>query len=188
MESREQRNAWCRAYYARNREQMVLRSRTYRAENPEKVATAEKKHYAANREKMAAKNKAYQIKNREKLAALNKIYRAKNRESLLARRRSAGLALRGYTVKEIVIEKYLCAAIETRGGFCPKFVDASGRGAPDRLVILPGHPVYFIELKRPNFGRLAPWQKRYHERLRACGQKVWILRSIEEVDGFLLTL
>lgn len=92
------------------------------------------------------------------------------------------------TIKEHVVEKYLCDAIEARGGFCPKFNDVGRRGAPDRLVILPGQPVYFVELKRPHKGKLASWQKRYHEQLLACGQKVWVLNSIEMVDDFLLTL
>ena len=91
-------------------------------------------------------------------------------------------------MKEAVVEKYLCDAIEARGGFCPKFIDSIRRGAPDRLVIVPGNPVYFVELKRPQFGHVAPWQKRYHEQLRSCGQKVWVLRSVEEVDAFLLIL
>jgi hypothetical protein len=91
-------------------------------------------------------------------------------------------------VKEITVEKYLVDKIEALGGFCPKFIDAGRRGAPDRLVILLGHPTFFVELKRPVVGRVAPWQKRYHERLKACGQKVWVLSCIEEVDDFLITL
>lgn len=110
------------------------------------------------------------------------------REKINARQRVRNSALRGWTVREYVIEKYLCDAIEQRGGFCPKFIDGSRRGAPDRLVIVPGNPVYFVELKRPALGRVAPWQKRYHDQLRACDQKVWILRSLEEVDFFLETI
>lgn len=89
---------------------------------------------------------------------------------------------------ERVVEKYLVDAINARGGFCPKFRDLSRVGAPDRLVITPGNPIHFVELKRPKRGCVAPHQTRYHERLRACGQKVWVLSSIEDVDKFLLTL
>ena len=79
-------------------------------------------------------------------------------------------------------------AITARGGFCPKFRDLSAVGAPDRLVILPNCPVYFVELKRPRHSYVAPHQVRYHERLRACGKEVVVLNSIEAIDGFLLLL
>lgn len=107
-----------------------------------------------------------------------------NRERILSKRR-VRVTL---TVKEHVIEKYLCDAVEARGGFCPKFVDAGRRGAPDRLVIVPGNPVQFVELKRPEIGQIASWQKRYHEQLRACGQPVWVLSTIEQVDQFIASL
>jgi hypothetical protein len=90
--------------------------------------------------------------------------------------------------KERVVERYLVDAIEKLGGFCPKFRDLSRSGAPDRLVIIPNNPVLFVELKRPQRGCIAPHQTRYHERLRDCGQKVWVLNSIESVDDFLLLL
>ena len=67
---------------------------------------------------------------------------------------------------------------------CPKFVSPGCRGAPDRLVLLAGHPAYFVELKRPRGIKPTPWQLRYHEKLRACGQRVWILRTTEAVDAF----
>lgn len=90
--------------------------------------------------------------------------------------------------KESTVEKRLLELAIERGGFCPKFIDANRRGAPDRLVILPGHVVYFVELKRPRLGFVSAPQRRYHEQLRACGQKVFVLSSLEEVDDFFLTL
>ncbi len=169
----EQRRAWHKAHYAKNREKILARQKEYRD-----------KH----REARNAYQRAYSAKNPGKYVAYQKAYRARNHEKFTAYIKAYNLKARGFTAKEITIEKYLVSKIESLGGFCPKFIDASRRGAPDRLVILPGHPTYFVELKRPMFGRVAPWQKRYHEQLRACGQKVWILRSAEEVDGFLLTL
>ncbi len=106
------------------------------------------------------------------------------RKKVNARRRE----ILGWTPKEHAIEKYLVEQIQARGGFCPKFIDASRKGAPDRIVVTPGNPVHFVELKRPKFGQVEPHQQRYHDKLRACGQKVWVLRSVEEVDDFLLIL
>jgi hypothetical protein len=87
--------------------------------------------------------------------------------------------------KEIVVEKRLVEAVERLGGFCPKFKDLSRRGAPDRIVMLLGHPVYFVELKRPRRGVVAVHQANYHAEIRRCGQHVFVLNSTEEVDEFM---
>lgn len=89
---------------------------------------------------------------------------------------------------EATVEEYLKQGVKDRSGICPKFNDPGRRGAPDRLVCLPGHPTYFVELKRPNIGVLDSHQVRYHESLRAAGQKVWVLWSKEDVDAFLTAL
>ncbi len=151
----------------------------YRALCNERSRIRSAKKYATDpeyREKTIARNKAYSLK---------RYYADPSwREAKLNQHR----VRQSLTAREHVVERYLVDQINSRGGFCPKFIDAGRRGAPDRLVILPKHPVYFVELKRPKIGRLAPWQKRYHEQLRECGQHVWVLKSIEEVDGFLATL
>ena len=89
---------------------------------------------------------------------------------------------------EVTVEKHLRDEVKKRGGMCPKFTDTGRRGAPDRLVLLPGHPTYFVELKRPRIGHLAVHQKRYHADIRAAGQSVIVLDSIEAVDAFLKAL
>lgn len=70
-------------------------------------------------------------------------------------------------------------------GLCMKFLDPGQRGAPDRLVVLPERSTFYVELKRPKFGKLSDAQKRYHQRLRDRGQRVWILWSKDEVDAFI---
>jgi hypothetical protein len=88
--------------------------------------------------------------------------------------------------KERVIENYLRERIEAIHGLCIKFMDPGQRGAPDRLVVLRDKPTYYVELKRPHIGELDAAQVRYHERLRALGQLVWVLWSKEDVDKFML--
>jgi hypothetical protein len=97
-------------------------------------------------------------------------------------------AARSKVAKESVIETYFCDRIADAGGMTPKFKDLGRRGAPDRLAILPGHPTYYVELKRPRGGKLYSWQTRYHEDLRACGQHVWVLNTHAAVDGFMAGL
>ncbi|MBR5879532.1 MAG: VRR-NUC domain-containing protein [Akkermansia sp.] len=40
---------------------------------------------------------------------------------------------------------------------------------PDRLVLLPGGRIYFVEMKRPKDGRLSPRQEWWGEKLTALG-------------------
>jgi hypothetical protein len=86
---------------------------------------------------------------------------------------------------EKVAEQHLREQIEARGGMCPKFVDPSRRGAPDRMVLLPGKSVHFVEMKRAKLGKIKPHQQRYHDDLRALGYRVWVLWSKEDVDKFI---
>lgn len=88
-------------------------------------------------------------------------------------------------MREREVEAYLHDRVCALGGMCPKFQDVTARGAPDRLVMVAGHPTYFVELKRPKEGCVSPHQVRYHERIRQAGQSVFILRSKEEVDMFM---
>lgn len=95
---------------------------------------------------------------------------------------------RGKYPIEATVETYLVGQVEARSGMCPKFNDPGRRGAPDRLVCLPGHPTYYVELKRPKLGVLDGHQERYHADLRAAGQRVWVCWSTEDVDAFFTAI
>lgn len=89
---------------------------------------------------------------------------------------------------EAKAETHLMESVELVGGMCPKFIDPSRRGAPDRMVMLPGHAIIFVEMKRFKLGTVKSWQKRYHADLRALGHRVEVLWSKEDVDEFLATI
>lgn len=152
--------------------------------------TEEKKEYqaawyAANRERLRARNAEYRAKNSEKRRAYNAAYDAANVEKRRARQAVYRAEHRsGKYPVEAKVEQYLVDCVKARGGMCPKFNDPGRRGAPDRIVCLPGHAAYFVELKRPKVGKLDAHQVRYHDALRAAGQRVWVIWSHEEVDGF----
>ena len=57
------------------------------------------------------------------------------------------------------IERALVEKVKKRGGYCLKWVCPGWTGVPDRIVLLPGGKVVFVELKRPKGGRLSPMQK-----------------------------
>jgi hypothetical protein len=85
------------------------------------------------------------------------------------------------------IEKYLVEAVERLGGLCVKFPPLFFRGFPDRIVLLPGGVVVFVETKAPGVSpRLI--QGKVHARLRGLGFRVEVLDGKESIDGFILTL
>lgn len=57
-----------------------------------------------------------------------------------------------------------------------KFIDPSNTGAPDRMVLMPGGQVLFIEFKAPGEGP-DPKQVQYHKELRDLGFKVFVADS-----------
>lgn len=50
--------------------------------------------------------------------------------------------------RERDIEKWLCRQVERLGGRALKFVSPGNAGVPDRIVILPGGRIWFVELKQ----------------------------------------
>lgn len=87
-------------------------------------------------------------------------------------------------MKESEIEAYLVRQVKAAGGEVRKCTWTGRRGAPDRLVLLPNRPAWYVELKAP--GRLpGQIQVREHVRLRELGQKVAVIDSLAGVDNLL---
>ena len=70
--------------------------------------------------------------------------------------------------RESLIEKHLTPAVKAAGGVAYKFVSPGRRSVPDRIVLLPGGRIVFVECKSPGKAPRAD-QLREHERLRALG-------------------
>ena len=79
------------------------------------------------------------------------------------------------------VERYLREQVSKRGGRAAKWVSPGWMGVPDRLIFLPGHPVFGIEFKAPG-KRPTLIQARVHETLRALGFSVFVVDSKEAVD------
>lgn len=87
-------------------------------------------------------------------------------------------------MRESAIEKHLANSVKLLGGLCWKFVSPNLAGVPDRIVVMPGGMVYFVELKAP--GKLPrPNQLRRARELRQRGVQVLMLDSIMAVDMWL---
>jgi hypothetical protein len=113
-------------------------------------------------------------------------------------------------MRERDIERQLVKRVKALGGEVRKVQWIGRRGAPDRLVMLPGKPgqpfalidqgngisavqplrpatpprTVFVELKAPGI-KPEPHQLREHERMREMGQRVEVIDSIEGVERLL---
>jgi hypothetical protein len=63
--------------------------------------------------------------------------------------------------------------IRMLGGELLKFKSPSSNGVPDRILLLPGAKIVFVELKRNAKSAVQPLQPYWRERLTALGQTVW---------------
>lgn len=84
------------------------------------------------------------------------------------------------------IEKKLRTKVEGMGGRCLKWVCPGWVGVPDRIVLLPGARIYFVETKRPKGGELSAMQKKWREWLTQLGFSCWVVWTEEELTFFLL--
>jgi Holliday junction resolvase len=82
------------------------------------------------------------------------------------------------------VERKLVRGIRNQGGMCRKFVSPGWAGAPDRIVLLPGGRMYFIEMKRPG-EEPEPLQQHRIEELQALGFNARAINTEEDVNIFL---
>lgn len=87
-------------------------------------------------------------------------------------------------IREKEVEKKLVAAVKKMGGICPKWVSPGTDGMPDRIVLLPGGKIAFVELKAPG-KKPRTLQIRRHEELRHLGFQVLVLDDPEKIGGIL---
>jgi hypothetical protein len=65
-----------------------------------------------------------------------------------------------------------------------KFVSPSNRGVADRLVVLPGGRVWFVEVKKAG-GRLSTLQNIFAAEMQRLQQNIAIVWSKEDVDDLI---
>ena len=87
-------------------------------------------------------------------------------------------------MKEKQIEQKLVKAVRAMGGIAPKFVSPGCDGMPDRLVLLPGGRMAFVEAKAMGC-KPRPLQTLRHGMLRKLGFKVYVIDSEEQIGGML---
>ena len=76
------------------------------------------------------------------------------------------------------IEKRVCDYSKKLGILCYKFTSPSRRSVPDRLFVLPGGKVFWIEFKRAG-QKPTPAQYVEIEKIRKQGGKVYVVDNVE---------
>lgn len=95
--------------------------------------------------------------------------------------------MRSYEKSEKWIEATLVRKVESRGGKCFKWVSPQFTGVPDRIVLMPGAGVYFVELK--SFRKqLSPRQQLVRNLLNGLGFEYFKISTKEELENFVSKL
>jgi hypothetical protein len=86
---------------------------------------------------------------------------------------------------EKTLEYKLRDKIKALDGLCLKWQCPGWTGVPDRIVLMPGGRIYFVELKNGNKGVLSPRQVVVHKVLLKLGFQVWVITNNEEINEFI---
>lgn len=87
-------------------------------------------------------------------------------------------------MKEKEIEARLRKKTKTMGGLALKFISPGLSGVPDRIVLLPGGNIAFVELKAPG-KKMRPLQLKRKRQLEALGFSVYCIDQPKQIGGIL---
>jgi len=91
---------------------------------------------------------------------------------------------RSFYMRERDIEQKFTKAVKALGGIAPKFVSPGFDGMPDRIVLLQGGRVAFVEVKAK--GKTpTTLQLQRHGLLRRLGFQVFVLDDAEQIGGII---
>lgn len=89
------------------------------------------------------------------------------------------------TMLEAEIERKMADPIRKLGGVCWKFETPGYTGVPDRIILLPGGVVRFVEFKQPG-KRERPRQRIVQALLRGMGFTVYsTVDSVEKITAIV---
>jgi hypothetical protein len=82
------------------------------------------------------------------------------------------------------IEHKLLMETRKKSGLCLKLVSPGWNGVPDRLILLPGGRMGFVEVKKPGKSPGA-LQLQRHKQIRNLGFQVFVLDDPGDIGGIL---
>ena len=87
-------------------------------------------------------------------------------------------------MREKKIEAKLAEEVRQHGGLAPQFTSPGFDGMPDRIVLMPGGHMAFVEVKAPG-KKPRPLQAARHRLLRDLGFAVYVLDDASQIGGIL---
>lgn len=89
-------------------------------------------------------------------------------------------------MREVDLERKLRMYTRLAGGVTVKLNPEGETGLPDRLVVLPGGVVWFIELKTPKgTGRVTPKQLHWAETIETLGCRYLCTHDVDQLRKVL---
>lgn len=88
-------------------------------------------------------------------------------------------------MREKILEEKLIKAVQQNGGVCWNFTSPGTAGVPDRLLLLPGGRIAFVEVKAPG-EQPRPLQRSRHRLLRRLGFRVYVLDNLADIEKIIL--
>lgn len=85
------------------------------------------------------------------------------------------------------VETYLIKQVEGKGGKAYKFVSPAHRGVADRIAVLPGGAVWFVEVKTDT-GRLSPLQDIFRREINRLDGNYVCVYGKGDVDQWMRSL
>jgi len=87
-------------------------------------------------------------------------------------------------MREKTIEQKFVMEVKHIGGLALKFTSPGFDGVPDRIVLLPGGKMAFVEVKAPG-EKPRPLQLARHRLLRRLGFRVYVLDEVSQIGGIV---
>ena len=82
------------------------------------------------------------------------------------------------------IEQKLVQTVKAMRGIAPKFISPGWGGMPDRIILLPGGKIAFVEVKAKG-RKPRPLQLHRHDMLRRLGFEVFVLDTASQIGEIL---
>lgn len=87
-------------------------------------------------------------------------------------------------MRESALERKLVLEVKKIGGQAVKWTAPGRAGVPDRIILLPGGRVAFVEMKAPG-KKMKPLQAWWAVRLMDMGHLHYVIDSVEGIQKFI---